>query len=384
MVERRIAAGVLAGVLVAAALSTTVFWKLADTRAAGNAVLYDKSGVSVARAEGASRAAEVVCASIPGGTLCVEPIALARATKSAILAAAATATTSAVLLTLFAIAMLRRATAHVREEVEREHAEQLRLREVELRRRTYELEAANKDLESFAHTVSHDLRGPLGGIRGFGEALRDGFGGELNDEGRESVRWILESADQMQSLIDGLLQMSRLSRAELERDDVDLSAIAKGIATSLQKTAPDREVEFAITDDVVANGDERLLRAVMENLMTNAWKFTSKRDRARIEFGRTRDNGHVAYYVRDNGAGFDPAHAPKMFRPFQRLHSSKEFEGTGIGLATVQRILQRHGGKAWAEGEPGKGATIYFTTEGVGSEPPLPPPTANRQPPTRP
>ena len=242
--------------------------------------------------------------------------------------------------------------------------DQAQSRESELRRRTHDLEVANKDLESFAHTVSHDLRGPLGSVLGFAEALRDGYGGELNADGQEYTHWIVDSGNQMRNLIDGLLNMSRLSRTEMQRDVVDLSAIAQGIATALQKSAPERRVAFTIADNVIANGDERLLRAVLENLIANAWKFTGKRDEARIEFGMTRGNGHSTYFVRDNGAGFDPTHASKMFRPFQRLHSAGEFEGTGIGLATVQRILQRHGGKAWAEGEPDKGATIYFTTGG--------------------
>jgi light-regulated signal transduction histidine kinase (bacteriophytochrome) len=192
--------------------------------------------------------------------------------------------------------------------------------------------------------------------------LRDAYGGELNADGREYVQWIIESANQMRSLIDGLLSLSRLTRAEMRRGPVDLTAIARAIANSLAKSRPDRGVEFKIADNVVADGDEMLLRAVLENLIGNAWKFTEKESVPRIEFGVSSDNGQRAYYVRDNGAGFDPTQAAKMFRPFQRLHSSNEFEGTGIGLATVQRILQRHGGKAWGEGEPGHGATIYFTT----------------------
>jgi light-regulated signal transduction histidine kinase (bacteriophytochrome) len=239
---------------------------------------------------------------------------------------------------------------------------QIQSREADLLRRTYDLENANRDLESFAHTISHDLRGPLGSVLGFAEALGDVYGNELDAEGREYIRWILESSRQMQSLIDGLLGLSRLSRAELHRQAVDLSAIAAGIATSLTKATPEREVEFRIRPDVVADGDELLLRAVLENLIANAWKFTGKNERAVIEFGMAPQNGHKTFFVRDNGAGFDPTQASKMFRPFQRLHSAREFEGTGIGLATVQRILQRHGGKAWAEGEPGQGATIFFTT----------------------
>jgi len=247
--------------------------------------------------------------------------------------------------------------------------DEMREREVALRRRTIELEEANKDLESFASAVSHDLRAPLGSILGFSQALEEDYLGTLDDVGKECVQWIRKSAEQMQQLIDGLMQMARLSRAEVQRSDVDLSAMAREIAAALRRAHPERTVDFAIADGVVATGDERLLRSVLENLIGNAWKFTGKLDAARIEVGVCQDDGCPAYYVRDNGAGFDPEHAAKMFRPFQRLHSEKEFGGTGIGLATVQKIVQRHGGRTWAEGEPGRGATIYFTT-GAGEEVP--------------
>jgi len=247
--------------------------------------------------------------------------------------------------------------------------DEMREREVALRRRTIELEEANKDLESFASAVSHDLRAPLGSILGFSQALEEDYLGTLDDVGKECVQWIRKSAEQMQQLIDGLMQMARLSRAEVQRSAVDLSAMAREIAAALRRAHPERTVDFAIADGVVATGDERLLRSVLENLIGNAWKFTGKLDAARIEVGVCQDDGCPAYYVRDNGAGFDPEHAAKMFRPFQRLHSEKEFGGTGIGLATVQKIVQRHGGRTWAEGEPGRGATIYFTT-GAGEEVP--------------
>ena len=247
--------------------------------------------------------------------------------------------------------------------------DEMREREVALRRRTIELEEANKDLESFASAVSHDLRAPLGSILGFSQALEEDYLGTLDDVGKECVQWIRKSAEQMQQLIDGLMQMARLSRAEVQRSAVDLSAMAREIAAALRRAHPERTVDFAIAEGVVATGDERLLRSVLENLIGNAWKFTGKLDAARIEVGVCQDDGCPAYYVRDNGAGFDPEHAAKMFRPFQRLHSEKEFGGTGIGLATVQKIVQRHGGRTWAEGEPGRGATIYFTT-GAGEEVP--------------
>lgn len=235
---------------------------------------------------------------------------------------------------------------------------QMQDREIAVRRRTLEVEAVNKDLESFAYSVSHDLRAPLGSIDGFTQALELDYGDHFDETAHEYLGWIKEACRQMRELIDGLLQMSRLTKMEVERQQVDLSSIAHNIADALKQSNPSRPVKFEIRDGVRTVGDERLLRAVLENLMANAWKFTRKRDDARIEFGAAGD----AYYVRDNGAGFDPSHAAKMFRPFQRLHSSREFEGTGIGLATVQKIIERHGGRAWAEGEVGKGATIYFTT----------------------
>jgi len=242
--------------------------------------------------------------------------------------------------------------------------EQMQTRDTNLRRRTNELETANKDLESFASAVSHDLRAPLGSIAGFAQALDEDYRGRLDEIGQECVTWIRQSADQMSQLIEGLLQMARLSRIDVQRSEVDLSSMAERIASTLQRTHPDRTVDFRIAQGIVASGDEKLLAAVLENLINNAWKFTSKRANARIEIGMKQDDGPPAYFVRDNGAGFDPQYAAKMFRPFQRLHSEKEFNGTGIGLATVQKIVQRHGGRAWAEGEPEKGATVYFTTGG--------------------
>ncbi|HEX8169076.1 MAG TPA: ATP-binding protein [Thermoanaerobaculia bacterium] len=235
---------------------------------------------------------------------------------------------------------------------------QVQERDVIVRRRTLELEAVNKDLESFAYSVSHDLRAPLGSIDGFTQALEMDYGHLFDENAKEYMQWVREGCAQMRDLIDGLLQMTRLTRQELQRVPVDLSSIARSVADMLQQSNPQRAVKFEIRDGVRTVGDERLLRAVLENLMANAWKFTRNRNEARIEFGERAG----AYFVRDNGAGFDPAHAAKMFRPFQRLHSSREFEGTGIGLATVQKIVERHGGRAWAEGEVEKGATIFFTT----------------------
>lgn len=228
-------------------------------------------------------------------------------------------------------------------------------RELALRRRTVELEAANKELEAFTFSVSHDLRAPIGSIDGFSQALDDE---ELTPPAKEYVHWIRDACAQMHDLVDGLLQMSRLARTEVEREDFDASELARAVAESLKQREPQRAVDFRIQDGIRLNADPRLMRAVLENLLSNAWKFTRKHARATIEFGA--QNGSL--YVRDDGAGFDPGAAAKMFRAFQRLHSRDEFEGTGIGLATVERILHRHGGKIWAEGEVGKGATFYFTT----------------------
>lgn len=234
---------------------------------------------------------------------------------------------------------------------------QMQERDLAIRRRSLELEAVNKDLEAFAFTVSHDLRAPLGSIDGFTQALEADYKDRLDDTAREYMNWIREGCRQMRELIDGMLQIARLAKAEVQREPVDLSAIAKSIADSLHQTHPERQVTFRIRDGLRTTGDERLLRSVLENLMGNAFKFTRKKDGATIEFGAADG----AYYVRDNGAGFAPEHAAKMFRPFQRLHSSREFEGTGIGLATVQKIIERHGGRTWAEGEVDRGATVYFT-----------------------
>jgi signal transduction histidine kinase len=236
--------------------------------------------------------------------------------------------------------------------------EQVNEKEVALRRRTLELESANKELEAFTFSASHDLRAPLASIDGFTQMMIEDS--NLDDMARDCVHWIRDACLQMQELVDGLLQMSHFSRADIDREEVDLSTIARTVADGLRQREPERDVEFRIEDSIVVNGDRRLLRAVLENLMSNAWKFTRKHPHARIEIGATQENGRRAIYVRDDGAGFDPGYAAKMFRAFQRLHSRQEFEGTGIGLATVERIVHRHGGRIWAEGEVEKGATFYF------------------------
>jgi PAS domain S-box-containing protein len=227
--------------------------------------------------------------------------------------------------------------------------------------RTAELEAVNRELESFDYSISHDLRAPINRIRGFSNALLDGADTGIDPQTRDFLGRIQASAASMDQLVTDLLSLSTLSRGELRRADVDLSAIARGVLESLQRTAPDRVVKTIVADGIHADADPGLMLAVLENLLGNAWKFTTRRDGAQIEFGSDLHNGTPRFFVRDNGAGFDPAFAGKLFEPFRRLHSQTEFKGTGIGLATVQRIVRRHGGRAWAEAAVGLGATISFT-----------------------
>ena len=230
--------------------------------------------------------------------------------------------------------------------------------------RTGQLEAANKELEAFSYSVSHDLRAPLRGIDGFSQALLDEYADTLGETGRHYLARVRAGSHHMAHLIEDLLNLSRVSRSEIHRVQVDLSGLARVVATDLQRTQPDRAVTFAIEGGVTVPGDPGLLRVALENLLGNSWKFTRKHAGARIEFGTVRRDGETMYFVRDDGAGFDMAYADKLFHPFQRLHSTEEFEGTGIGLATVQRIVHRHGGRVWGEGAVEGGATFYFTLEG--------------------
>jgi light-regulated signal transduction histidine kinase (bacteriophytochrome) len=226
-----------------------------------------------------------------------------------------------------------------------------------------EVEAANRELEAFSYSVAHDLRAPLRSIDGFSQALLEDYLDKLDAEGRQNLHYVRESAQQMAELIDDLLALARVTRSELKRERFDLSALAALVVGQLRTRDPRRQVEVAIAEGLDVEADPRLLRAALENLLGNAWKFTGKRADARIEFGAIPADGEMAYFVRDNGAGFDMAYAGKLFGVFQRLHSAGEFEGTGIGLATVQRIVRRHGGRIWAEGEVGRGATFFFTLE---------------------
>ncbi len=226
-----------------------------------------------------------------------------------------------------------------------------------------ELELANKELEAFSYSVSHDLRAPLRSIDGFSQAFLDDYEDRMDAQGKEYLRRVRAASQRMARLIDDLLKLSRVTRADMSYRQVDLSAMAKAIAGELKETNPERAVEFVVAEGATAPGDASLLRAVLENLLNNAWKYTARHPRARIEFGVVEQDGRPAYFVRDDGAGFDMAYAGKLFTPFQRLHDSAEFEGTGIGLATAQRIVRRHGGRIWAEGEVEKGAVFYFTLQ---------------------
>jgi DNA-binding response OmpR family regulator/two-component sensor histidine kinase len=227
-----------------------------------------------------------------------------------------------------------------------------------------ELEAKNEELDSFSYSVAHDLRAPLRSLDGFSLALLEDYADQLDEEGRRYLLFIRESAQKMAGLIDDLLALSRVTRSEFERRRVDLTEIANSIAERLRQSQPERQVAVAVAEGLVADGDRQLLGVLMDNLLGNAWKYTARRARAHIEVGSTVNGGEEVFHVRDNGAGFDMAYANKLFGVFQRLHSARDFEGTGIGLATVQRIVRRHGGKVWADGKVDEGATFFFSLSG--------------------
>jgi PAS domain S-box-containing protein len=222
-------------------------------------------------------------------------------------------------------------------------------------------EAANRELEAFSYTVAHDLRAPLRGVDGFSAAVLEDYGDKLDENGRHMLERVRAGTQRMSQLIDDLLALARLSRASLELHPVDLTRLAREVVERLRQAYPQRQVDVRIAEGLEVRGDSRLLLNAIENLIGNAWKYTSKTDAATIEFGVQEHSHERAFYVRDNGAGFDMAHQKKLFNPFQRLHSASEFEGTGVGLASVQRVIRRHGGRIWPEAEVGKGATFYFT-----------------------
>ncbi len=231
----------------------------------------------------------------------------------------------------------------------------------DLKQRAAQLETANKELEAFSYSVSHDLRAPLRSIDGFSHALLEDYSEQLPDEGKSYLERVRAAAQRMAVLIDDLLNLSRVTRTQLQPKFINLSHMAEEIAQSLQESEPGRQVTFSITPDLMVEGDPHLLRIVLENLLSNAWKFTSKQEKPVIEFGQKAHVKERTFYVRDNGVGFNMAYADKLFGVFQRLHSVSEFPGTGVGLATVQRIIAIHGGRIWAESAEGEGATFYFT-----------------------
>jgi PAS domain S-box-containing protein len=227
--------------------------------------------------------------------------------------------------------------------------------------RTAQLQTANKELEAFSYSVSHDLRAPLRSIDGFSQALLEDCADQLNSEGRSYLQRVRSAAQRMAELIDDMLKLAQVTRAELKREPVDLKQLSEAVAGELVKSQPEREVNFVFQDNLMTTGDPYLLRIALENLLGNAWKFTGKKQHAHIEVGKIDDSGQCVYFVRDDGPGFDMTYADKLFGAFQRLHGATEFEGTGIGLATVQRIIHRHGGRIWANAAVGQGATFYFT-----------------------
>ena len=233
--------------------------------------------------------------------------------------------------------------------------------EAEVERRTADLSIANKELESFSYSVSHDLRAPLRAMDGFSLAVLEDYGSKLDPQGRDYLQRIRVASQKMASLIDAMLILSKVNQADLHRTDINLSRMAENIAQELMIREPKRKVTWVINPDITLVADPVLLRNALENLIGNAWKFTSKKPTARIEIGSIQQDGGVIYFVRDNGAGFDMKFASKLFGAFQRMHTSSEFDGTGIGLATVHRIVAKHGGRIWAEGKPDEGATFFFT-----------------------
>jgi PAS domain S-box-containing protein len=256
---------------------------------------------------------------------------------------------------LFFTAIVRDIT--VRAEAEREIQDLNRRLQLD----NAELAAVNKELEAFSYSVSHDLRAPLRAIDGFSQALVEDAGPLLKPDHHSHLIRVRQAAQRMGLLIDDLIKLARVTRTDVKIEDVDLSEIALALATGLQDSAPERQAEFAIAPDVQAKSDPRLMQVALDNLLNNSWKFTAPRSPARIEFGKTVVDGKPAFFVRDNGVGFDMNYAGKMFGAFQRFHDAREFAGTGIGLATVQRIIHKHGGRIWAESHPGEGATFYFT-----------------------
>jgi PAS domain S-box-containing protein len=258
-----------------------------------------------------------------------------------------------------AFAMLTDVTERKRAEEEIRQLNQDLERRVQ--QRTAQLEEANKELESFSYSVSHDLRAPLRSIDGFSRALLEDYADKLDEEGKENLQTVRAASQRMGQLIDAMLTLSQINRGTMGWGEVNLSQMAAQVAGELEQAEPGREVEWVIARDCVVCGDSGLLRIVLENILGNAWKYTSKKPSARIEFGNAETKEGPVYFVRDNGCGFDMKYVHKLFGAFQRLHSLSQFPGTGIGLASVQRVIRRHGGRVWIEGKVDQGATLFFT-----------------------
>lgn len=239
--------------------------------------------------------------------------------------------------------------------------EEIKILNEVLKNRAGELEVLNKELESFSYSVSHDLRNPLNIINGFSKFLDAEYSDKLGKDGKYYIKTIRSNTLRMEQIINDILKLSKITMEKIDFKEVNLSKIVKSIVNDLKNLEPERNVEFFIEPDLIARADEGLIRVVLDNFIFNAWKYTGKKDKAIIEFGVTQYENKTTYFVRDNGAGFDMKYSDKLFIPFKRLHSQSEFEGTGVGLATVQRIINRHSGKVWAEGKPGEGAAFFFT-----------------------
>jgi light-regulated signal transduction histidine kinase (bacteriophytochrome) len=245
----------------------------------------------------------------------------------------------------------------------------------DLERRAQELADANRDMKAFGYSLSHDLKTPLTAIYSAAQILDDVYSGQLDETGRFCVGSICKASERMEELFDAMLHLSRISRRELQHEEIDLSLLTSEILARLKKEEPGRAAEFMIEPELTAHGDTPLIKSVLENLLGNAWKYTRNKSVTRIEFGVIEEKGEKVFFIRDNGAGFDMKHAQSLFTPFQRLHTEEEFKGTGVGLATVHRIIQRHGGRLWGEGEQGRGATFFFTlpdTPGNADSPEMP------------
>ena len=245
------------------------------------------------------------------------------------------------------------------EDDRKKHEEQIKKLNESLMHYTIRLKAANKEVEAFSYSVSHDLRAPLRSIDGFSEALLEDYADKLDETGVDYLNRVRNASQRMSQLIDGMLHLSHLSRKEMFIEKVDMGELAKSIIDNFRKENSSRNVDFKVQDDLVAEGDKNLLQILLENLLGNAWKFTSKKSIAKIEFGKTEKENKAVFFIKDNGVGFNSKYSDKLFVPFQRLHDT-EFQGDGIGLGIVSRVIRRHGGQIWAEGETGKGAIFYF------------------------